>query len=65
MLQHANTVDVYLPPDTVWYNYTSGITCIGKGDSVRLYAPVEVVNLLVQGGTIIPMQDPALTTSER
>jgi len=54
-----------MPAATVWYNISTGVTYYGQGTQVSLPAPLDIINVLVFGGSIIPMQDPAFTTVER
>ena len=59
----------YFPAYSVWYDFYTGelvsVSMSGKGNYVKLEAPLEHINLHVRGGYIIPMQDPGLTTIER
>lgn len=63
LTEGAKSVDVYLPAESLWYNFFNGETYLGKGANITFPAPLDAVNLLVQGGTILPMQEPALTTT--
>ena len=54
----------YFPTDT-WYDFYDGSRIQGNGTNVTLDAPMDKINLHVRGGSIIPMQDPALTTVDR
>ena len=65
MFQSALTVDAYLPNNTLWYNFTTGISYMGQGDYITLPAPLGEINVLVQAGSVIPMQEPSLTTYHR
>ncbi|XP_045214547.2 lysosomal alpha-glucosidase-like isoform X2 [Mercenaria mercenaria] len=64
LTEKSRSVDVYLPLNSVWYNFYSGQRLTGKGKNMTLPAPLNIINLLVQAGSIIPMQEYALTTTE-
>lgn len=57
----ATTVKAYFPDD-VWYNYTTGIKISGASWE-ELAAPIEVINVHIRGGSVIPQQKPSLTTT--
>ena len=38
---------------------------MGQGDYITLPAPLGEINVLVQAGSVIPMQEPSLTTYHR
>ncbi|XP_061701362.1 lysosomal alpha-glucosidase isoform X2 [Syngnathoides biaculeatus] len=58
----ASEVSAYLPPGT-WYDLRSGRPTYSRGDDALLPAPLDVINIHVREGHIIPMQEPALTTT--
>ncbi|XP_060576451.1 lysosomal alpha-glucosidase-like, partial [Ruditapes philippinarum] len=62
--KNSRKVEAYLPADSLWYSFYSGLRFKGKGENITLSAPLNSINLLVKGGTIIPMQEPGLTTSQ-
>lgn len=53
----------YFPVGT-WYNLQDGQPIYSKGQYVLISAPLDVINVHVREGHIIPQQEPALTTSE-
>ena len=61
-------IDAYFPQDT-WYDFYTGSSkiCPGynPGDYNQLAAPLDTINIHVRGGYILPMQEPALTTTLR
>lgn len=53
----------YFPPD-VFYDFYNGSRIESTGN-VTLDAPLDKINLHMRGGHVIPMQEPALTTTDR
>ncbi|XP_062388120.1 lysosomal alpha-glucosidase [Sardina pilchardus] len=60
--QGAVGISAYLPPGT-WYCLHDGQPYWSKGQHVPLSAPLNVINVHVREGYIIPQQEPALTTT--
>ncbi|GFO10263.1 lysosomal alpha-glucosidase [Plakobranchus ocellatus] len=59
----ARTVKVYFPMD-MWYDFYSGQKVIIKsGQFLPLPAEFDHINLHIRGGNILPMQEPAVTTT--
>lgn len=52
----AESVDVYLPNDEIYYDYFDYKTYVGQGKH-NVLAPLEKIPLLIQGGHIIPRKD--------
>ena len=52
----------YFPNET-WYNYKNGSVVPFKSTWVNLPASLDTINVHQRGGTIIPTQHDALTTS--
>ena len=52
----------YFPVDT-WYNYDNGSMVPVRGAWVNLPAPLDTINVHQRGGSIIPTQRDALTTT--
>eukprot|EP00106_Octopus_bimaculoides_P008930 XP_014776372.1 PREDICTED: lysosomal alpha-glucosidase-like [Octopus bimaculoides] len=51
-------------PQGKWYNFYTGEYLIGVSHSFFLLnAPMDVINVHLRGGAIIPLQEPALTTT--
>ncbi|RWS15303.1 lysosomal alpha-glucosidase-like protein, partial [Dinothrombium tinctorium] len=59
----ARYVDAYLPPAR-WYNPNSYLEYHSKGEYFNLTAPLEKINVLLRGGSIIVIADPTLRVSE-
>jgi len=57
----ANTVNAYFPNDA-WYDFYSGKSVAGNQYQL-LDAPIEKINVHIRGSSIIPTQDPAMTTT--
>eukprot|EP00128_Syssomonas_multiformis_P009231 Colp12_sorted_trinity150504_noHs@1339 len=58
----ATAVDAYFPKG-LWYDLYTYEVLASDGQTVTLKAPLDHINLHVQGGRIVPMQTPALTTA--
>ncbi|XP_071477569.1 maltase-glucoamylase-like, partial [Diadema antillarum] len=56
------TVDVYFPTDARWYDYYNGSEISMNTDYITLPSPMELINLHVRGGYILPRQEPSNTT---
>jgi alpha 1,3-glucosidase len=54
--EKAESVDIYLPDDEVYYDYFNYEKYTGQG-KVTVAAPLEKIPLLMQGGHIIPRKD--------
>lgn len=65
LTQGAVTVDAYFPKGT-WYNLfnVSDSVTVANGSSVTLQAPIDTINVHVYEGTILPLQEIGLTTTE-
>ena len=61
-LQGATSVAAYFPAD-LWYNYLNGSAVAQTGTWVTLPAPIDVINVHQRGGSIIPTQRDAVTTT--
>ncbi|KAL3875852.1 hypothetical protein ACJMK2_033763 [Sinanodonta woodiana] len=61
--ENQTTVEAFFPDD-VWYNFYTGVKMSTRGETRLLDAPMDVINLHVRGGYVLPMQEPALTTTE-
>lgn len=57
-------VDVYLPND-IWYDYYSKKMILSNGSIFTVEAPKDIIPLSIRGGYILPIQDPATTTTSR
>nr|XP_056710819.1 lysosomal alpha-glucosidase [Euleptes europaea] len=56
-------VSGYFPLGT-WYNPMAGSTIHSKGQWILLPAPLDTINVHIRAGYILPLQEPALTTTE-
>ena len=54
-------VSAYFPRD-LWYDIYEGQKIVGSGSTVQLQAPVQKINVHVRGGSVVPMQQPDVTT---
>ncbi|XP_023930007.1 lysosomal alpha-glucosidase [Lingula anatina] len=61
-VDQARSVQAYLPND-VWYDFFNGSLLTSNGGQVALDAPLDKINLHVRGGSIIPTQEPDVTTT--
>lgn len=57
-------VDIYLPND-LWYDYYSKKCIQSNGSIFTVEAPSDTIPLKIRGGYILPIQDPATTTTTR
>uniref|UniRef100_A0A8D0BDK0 Lysosomal alpha-glucosidase n=1 Tax=Salvator merianae TaxID=96440 RepID=A0A8D0BDK0_SALMN len=57
------TVSGYFPLGT-WYSLTAGSVINSRGQWVLLQAPLDTINVHVRAGHILPLQEPAFTTTE-
>lgn len=68
LTENTTNITAYFPSYSIWYDFYTGkeVSRAGSkgGNYVTLDAPMDHINLHVRGGYIIPMQDPALTTTE-
>ena len=53
----------YLPPDR-WYDFYTGSYINSPGLYTIFHMSYEKINLQIRGGTIIPTQAPAVTTTQ-
>lgn len=63
LVKDATTVEVYFPRCR-WYDFYNGSYNFVSGGVQTLSAPINQINLHVRGGYILPMQEPALTTTD-
>ncbi|XP_054834159.1 lysosomal alpha-glucosidase [Eublepharis macularius] len=56
-------VSGYFPLGT-WYNPLDGSTIHSKGQWILLSAPLDTINVHIRAGYVVPLQEPALTTTE-
>lgn len=67
--QGASTVDGVFPgvgDGTVWYDwYTQqAVESVGPGENVTIDAPLGHIPVYLRGGSVVPVQEPAMTTTE-
>jgi len=60
--EKANTVYAYFPVNNVWYDYFTGFQQNTGWHTLK--APIDVIQVHIRGGFIIPRQLPALTTEK-
>ncbi|CAD7690944.1 unnamed protein product [Nyctereutes procyonoides] len=58
----TDTVSAYIPNAT-WYDYETGAKRPWKKQRVNMYLPGDKIGLHLRGGYIIPIQQPAVTTT--
>ncbi|NXL92505.1 LYAG glucosidase, partial [Alectura lathami] len=56
-------VSGYFPAGT-WYSFAGDSTIHSKGQWILLPAPLDTINVHVRAGHILPLQEPALSTTE-
>ncbi len=61
--QGATSRTVYLPAGTDWYNYWTNERLHG-GQSITASAPIETLPLFVRAGSIVPLGEPVVSTSQ-
>ncbi|KAK2181122.1 hypothetical protein NP493_410g04035 [Ridgeia piscesae] len=61
LTQGQTVVSAYFPRD-LWYDIYEGQKIVGNGSAVQLQAPIQKINVHVRGGSIVPMQQPDVTT---
>ncbi|EGG17368.1 hypothetical protein DFA_08363 [Cavenderia fasciculata] len=54
----ATTVQAYFPQDS-WFDYFTGAPVASVGQTLTLDAPIDVINVHVRGGVIMPLQPTA------
>ena len=62
ILQGADSVEAYLPRG-IWYDLYSSQMIGSTGKKIGLHAPLEKIPLHIRGGSILPLQAPAVTTT--
>uniref|UniRef100_G1SKM6 Sucrase-isomaltase, intestinal n=1 Tax=Oryctolagus cuniculus TaxID=9986 RepID=G1SKM6_RABIT len=62
LTQGAETVSAYIP-DAVWYDYETGAKRPWRKQRVEMSLPADKIGLHLRGGYIIPIQQPAVTTT--
>lgn len=60
--QGATTVSAYIP-DATWYDFETGEKRPWKKQRVNMHLPADKIGLHLRGGYIIPIQQPAVTTT--
>eukprot|EP01080_Neovahlkampfia_damariscottae_P000616 gene616-8120_t len=59
----ATSINAYLPPSEIWYDYWTGAEHQQKG-WVKIPVNIKSVPVHIRGGHVIPRQEPGLTTKE-
>ncbi len=62
LLKGATSVTAYFPSDT-WYNYQNGSQLAQTEKWITVPAPLDTINVHQRGGSIVPTQRPAVTTT--
>ncbi|XP_075403992.1 sucrase-isomaltase, intestinal [Tenrec ecaudatus] len=60
--QGTETVSAYIP-DATWYDYETGAKRPWRKQRINMYLPADKIGLHIRGGYIIPIQQPAVTTT--
>ncbi len=60
---NVTQVTAYLPSGR-WYDVVESTPIHSKGEYVKLDSPLDKINVLVRGGSILPSQPNKLTTTE-
>lgn len=60
----ARVRDVYFPGEDLWYDFYTGNLVAKGGSTMSLYAPLTFIPVHVRGGSVIPKQFPAMTTTD-
>jgi len=63
VLQNKITVTVYVPRG-LWYDYYTFNSYFSIGKYYTFPAPIDKIPLLIRAGSILPAQDPGITTTE-
>ena len=61
-MQNTRSGQGYLPKDR-WYDFYNHSSVDSVGHFINFDLPLEKINIQVRGGSIIPMQEPAVTTT--
>jgi alpha-glucosidase (family GH31 glycosyl hydrolase) len=62
--QGKTDVSAYLP-NALWYDFYTLAIVPASGKQHTLPAPLDTIPVLIRGGSVIPMQTPNVTTTER
>lgn len=67
--QGASTVGVIFPgvgDGTLWYDWyeMTAVSGVGAGQNITVDAPLGHIPVYVRGGSVVPMQEPGMTTAE-
>ncbi|XP_060814039.1 lysosomal alpha-glucosidase-like [Bombus pascuorum] len=60
--EHKTEVSAYLPHG-VWYNFYTKESVFALGKYYTMNAPLDTIPLMIRGGSILPVQKPADTTT--
>lgn len=64
VLAEATTVVNAYFPAGYWYALSNGAKISSKGETLQLEAPIDMINVHVRGGSIIPRHPAGMTTTE-
>ena len=53
----AESISIYLPPNTLYYDYFTYTIHPGSGSTINISTPLDKIPLLMQAGHIIPRKD--------
>ncbi|KAM9481823.1 sucrase-isomaltase, intestinal [Clarias gariepinus] len=57
----VDTVEAYIP-DAVWYSYETEEKVKERKQTIQMHLPLDKMGLHIRGGSILPIQRPAVTT---
>lgn len=63
LTKDTTALNTYFPA-CAWYDFYTGLKITGSGSRIKVNAPMSQINLYVRGGNILPMVEPAMTTTE-
>ncbi|KFM79530.1 Lysosomal alpha-glucosidase, partial [Stegodyphus mimosarum] len=62
LYQKVTKIEPYFPRG-IWYDFSTGKKYDSKGSTFTMNAAITSINLVVRGGSILPLQEPSETTT--